>query len=223
MQEPTQSFGKFGQLLEHAGIQHLDDKERNETNHRPHAQRHAASTGHAKDVVIEFVALVPEANAVTTHVRHGLGNVEEMLEELGRDVFVDVIRTVASSRAMRIRFKVYIAIHAVPSDWLMCPPVGSGALRSKMPMLSSPRNPPRKILRPSASFRFTHQVKFSSSLWKTRSRKTRSPFPPCRVAVHLINAPGRPGMHRRIHVAERPLVGRKLAVRMHVPFAREES
>ena len=30
---------------------------------------------------------------------------------------------------------------------------------------------------PSASLRFTHQVKLSSSLWKTRSRKARSPSP----------------------------------------------
>ena len=38
----------------------------------------------------------------------------------------------------------------------------------------------------------------------------------------FVNAPGRPGVHRRIDVAERPLVGRHLAVRMHVPFARHE-
>ena len=71
----------------------------------------------------------------------------------------------------------YIAIQLVPSDCSMWPPVGSGALRSKTPMLSRPRKPPWKTLRPSASLRFTHQVKFSSSLWKTRSRKARSPVP----------------------------------------------
>ena len=72
---------------------------------------------------------------------------------------------------------MYIAIQAVPSDWLMNPPVGNGAERSKIPILSSPRKPPWKTLRPSASLRFTHQVKFSISLWKTRSRKARSPRP----------------------------------------------
>ena len=41
------------------------------------------------------------------------------------------------------------------------PPVGSGALRSKTPMLSSPRNPPAKTLRPAGSLRLTHQLKFS--------------------------------------------------------------
>ena len=71
----------------------------------------------------------------------------------------------------------YIAIQLVPSDCSMWPPVGSGALRSNTPMLSSPRKPPWKTFRPSASFRFTHQVKFSISLWKTRRRKARSPTP----------------------------------------------
>ena len=49
---------------------------------------------------------------------------------------------------MRIRFRQYIAIQLVPSAWLMKPPVGSGALRSNTPMLSSPRKPPWKMLRP---------------------------------------------------------------------------
>ena len=39
---------------------------------------------------------------------------------------------------MRIRFRQYIAIQLVPSAWSMWPPVGSGALRSKTPMLSRP-------------------------------------------------------------------------------------
>ena len=131
-------------------------------------------------------------------------------------------RRTASSSAMRIRFSVYIAIQAVPSDWLMWPPVGSGALRSKMPILSSPRNPPWKMLRPSASLRFTHQVKFSISLWKTRSRKARSPWPPRARAVDLVDPPRRPGVHRRVDVAERPFIGRQLPVRVHVPFAGQQ-
>ena len=101
----------------------------------------------------------------------------------------------------------------------MKPPVGSGALRSNTPMLSRPRKPPWKTLRPCASLRFTHQVKFSSSLWKTRSRKARSPLVAALLAVDLEHPPGRPGVDRRVDVGERPLVGRQLAVRVHVPLA----
>ena len=74
-------------------------------------------------------------------------------------------------------FWQYSAIHAVPSAWSMRPPPGSGALRSKTPMLSRPRNPPWKMLRSSASLRFSHQPKFRISFWNASSRKTRSPLP----------------------------------------------
>ena len=72
---------------------------------------------------------------------------------------------------------VNIAIHAVPSDWSMVPPVGNGLERSKMAMLSRPRKPPWKMLRSFASLRFTHQVKLSSSLWNAISRNLRSACP----------------------------------------------
>ena len=71
---------------------------------------------------------------------------------------------VASSIAIASMFNAYIAIQLVPSDCLRCPPVGSGALRSKTPMLSRPRKPPWKTFMPSASLRLTHHVKLSSSL-----------------------------------------------------------
>ena len=53
------------------------------------------------------------------------------------------------------------------------PPLGSGCERSKTPMLSRPRKPPGKYCGLGV-LRFTHQVKLSSSLWKTRSRKSWS-------------------------------------------------
>ena len=87
-------------------------------------------------------------------------------------------------------------------------------------MLSSPRKPPANRLLPSASLRFTHQVKLSSSLWNTRARKM-----PVALAArpgHLVDAPARPRVHRRIHVAERELVRRDLPVRVHVPLAQEQ-
>ena len=70
----------------------------------------------------------------------------------------------ASSSAICSMFWQYSAIHAVPSAWSSWPPPGSGALRSKTPMLSRPRNPPWKTLRSSASLRLSHQVKFFMQL-----------------------------------------------------------
>ena len=124
----------------------------------------------------------------------------------------------ARSRSM---FRQYMPIQAVPSACSRWPPVGSGAERSNTPMLSRPRKPPWKTFRPSASLRLTHQVKLSSSLWKTRSRNRRSRCPRD-APLDLVDAPGGPRVHRRVHVAERPLVGRELAVGVHVPLAQEE-
>ena len=45
---------------------------------------------------------------------------------------------------------------------------------------------------------------------------------PMVLAVDLEHAPGGPGVHRRIDVAEGPLVGGDLAVRVHVPLARQQ-
>ena len=67
-------------------------------------------------------------------------------------------------------FRQYIAIQLVPSDCSMNPPVGNGLERSNTPILSRPRKPPSKMLLPSESLRFTHHVKFISSLWNTLSR-----------------------------------------------------
>ena len=42
------------------------------------------------------------------------------------------------------------------------------------------------------------------------------------LAIHLEHAPRRPRVDGRIHISERPFVGRQLAVRVHEPFAREQ-
>src|SRR5260370_16876104 len=66
---------------------------------------------------------------------------------------------------------------AVPSACSRWPPVGSAALRSKTPMLSSPRKPPSKRFLPKRSLRFTHQLKFSINFENDRLSKSISPFP----------------------------------------------
>src|SRR5262249_58774799 len=44
-------------------------------------------------------------------------------------------------------------------------------------MLSRPRKPPSNTLLPVRSWRFTHHVKLSSSLWNERSSQSKSPLP----------------------------------------------
>ena len=42
------------------------------------------------------------------------------------------------------------------------------------------------------------------------------------LLVDFVNAPRRPGMHRRIHIAKCPLISGNLPVGMHVPLAQHE-
>src|SRR6202008_3846496 len=109
------------------------------------------------------------------------------------------------------------ATQAVPSACSKWPPVGNGALRSKTPILSRPRNPPSKRLRPKRSLRFTHQPKFDVSLPNIRLRKSRSVWP--RTACSMRN---RKIVDRRVDIAEIPLVGRDLPGRMQVRLAEQE-
>src|SRR6185312_17262092 len=49
------------------------------------------------------------------------------------------------------------------------------------------------------------------------------PIAPATRAGHLVHPPAGPGVHRRVHVPERELVRRQLAVGMHVPLAEQEN
>ena len=118
-------------------------------------------------------------------------------------------------------FWLKTAIQAVPSACSRCPPVGNGALRSKTPMLSKPRNPPSKTFLPNRSLRFIHQVKFSSSLLNADLRKLTSASPRS-DQLGSIQEQRRKGVDRRVHVAEVPLVCRHLTVRMQVEPAEHQ-
>ena len=110
---------------------------------------------------------------------------------------------------MRIRLRQNIPIQPVASDCSSIAPSGLGSLRSITVMLSRPRNPPSKTLLPSRSTLLTQLVKLISSLWKQRSSHSRSAWP-LRDAVHVVDAPHRPRVDRRVEIAELPLVGGQL-------------
>ena len=79
--------------------------------------------------------------------------------------------------------------------------------RSMALMLSRPRKPPANRLSPSGSIRLTHQVKFISSFGQQPGQEVG-----VASAVDVPHVQRRPGMHGRVHVAERPLVGGQRAV-----------
>ena len=136
-----------------------------------------------------------------------------MVSELRRPCLRRRDRGRPTRRLISSMFWQNSAIQAVPSACSRWPPVGSGALRSKTPMLSSPRKPPSNRFLPKRSLRFTHQLKFSISFRKGPLEELQIAF-----AVESLLSPVQeyrgPGMDGRVHIAEVPLVGRNLTGRM---------
>ena len=169
---------KLGQAVEQVGLDGLDGQQRDEADERAHlaaaAPRPCRSGGRRRRTASSsFHSGMP----MPPMSLRAAGDVQEVLEELGRHVLVRrAPRAPARARSPASRGST------CPSTRCRRPgrgaqPRAAAALRSNTPMLSSPRKPPWKTLWPSVSLRFTHHVKLSRSLRKTRSRKPRSATP----------------------------------------------
>ena len=124
---------------------------------------------------------------------------------------------------MRIRFRLYIAIQPCRRPGRCARRSGSGALRSKTPMLSRPRKPPWNTLRPCGVLAVDPPGEVEHAACGTPARGTRGrPGRRRLLAVDLEHPPRGPGVDRRVDVAEGPLVGRELPVGVHVPLARQQ-
>src|ERR1019366_604614 len=141
---------------------------RDHAHHRPGLHEHRLPGRRHEPVVIEPVGLVPQPLAV-----QGLADGGEMLEEPSTRSVAGRCPDRPRTAAMGARGIAEKPIQPVASDCSSVPPTGR-CERSSGPMLSSPRNPPSKTLLPSLSSRLTHQVKLTSSLSKTRLRKSMS-------------------------------------------------
>ena len=172
-------------------------------------------------VVEEAVLLVPEGlSLLTAALGHGLGDVQEVLPELAGHVFVG---RVAIGQLQRNRHHVE-AVHRHPAGavGLLEPPPG-GQLRAAVehadvvepeePALEDVAavgvlavDPPREVER---------QL-LEHALEEHAIADAAAPL------LDLVDAPRRPGVHRRIDIAEVPLICGHLAVGVHVPLAQHQ-
>src|SRR5712692_9182441 len=91
LEKPVRSGAESRQSSEHRSIEYLDGKERDQPDQRAHPRCNSLPAGEVHDVVIEFVLLVPQADPLAADIGHGFGNIEEVLEKFGGDVFVDMV------------------------------------------------------------------------------------------------------------------------------------
>src|ERR1700694_4932195 len=86
--EPLHAPLEPGQAIDDFGLQRLDSKKRNQSDHRADFQEVLFSVGELQDIVVEAVCIVPKGAASTAEIVHGTRDVNEMLKEFAGDVFV---------------------------------------------------------------------------------------------------------------------------------------
>ena len=167
-------------------------------------------------VVIEAVGLVPEAGAAERV--DGVGDVDEVLEELRRDVLVG--RLFGGEFERHGEHQQAVGSHPRGAVGLVQPAAvgqGVGAVEDTDVVEAEEA---------AAEDVASLDVLAVDPPGEVEQQLLEAAFEEEQVAValrvgDLVNAPDRPGVDRRVDVGEVPLVGRELAVRVHVPFPQQ--
>src|SRR3984885_7430075 len=91
LEEPFQTRGKLGQLLQRRGFQNLIGKQRSQSNDGTDFQLDAAAIRENQLIVVELVGFVPQAILIQANTIDRTRDGEEVLEKLRGNVFVRVI------------------------------------------------------------------------------------------------------------------------------------
>ena len=153
-------------------------------------------------------------------VVHGAGDREEVLEELGRDIFVSRIRP----RELERHAEEIEAKHPHPARAIALLEITAARQRRAAIEDADVVEAEKSALENVAAGRVLaiHPPgEVDQQLVEDRFQK-RAIGRALLALFHFVNTPRRPGEHRRVDVAEVPLVGGHLAVRVLVPFAERE-
>ncbi len=218
--EPFHPLPEPLELLEHVGLYGLYGVERYEPHHGAHLQRQVVTVRQVQHVVIELVILVPEAVVAPFGQVYGPRDIEEMLEELGRDVLVagvvlrelygyrEHVEAVHAHPACAVRLLEYHARRelGVPVEYAYVVEPEEPSLEYVLPLGVLPVDPPGEI---------------EEELLKDPLQEM-DVLPSVHLVLNVVNPPGGPGVHGGVDVTERPFVCGYLAVGVHVPFPRQE-
>ena len=171
-------------------------------------------------VIEKSVFFVPQRDAVGAMLVDGLRDVDEVLEKFAGHVFVGRIL----ARKFQRDGQHVQAIHPHPAG-----AVGLLEVPARGQRLRAVKHADVVEAQESA-LKYVHAVGILAihppgeiqQQFVEDALEKAAVGAPADALLDLVHAPRRPGVHRRIHVAERPLVGRQLPVRMHVPFAQQQ-
>src|SRR2546422_6292213 len=218
--EPLYPALEAGQLVDDLGLERLNGEQRDQPHQRAHLDSGVLAVG-VEHVVKESVLLVPQAQALAAEIVHSVGDVDEVLEELRRDILVG---GVVPRQLQRDRQHVE-AVHPHPRRAVGLLEVAArrerrrtiedtdvveakeAALEDVLALGVLAIDPPREV-----------EEQLVEHLLQELAIALSTP-----PALDPVDAERRPRVHGRVDVAERPLVGGDLAVRMHVPLDRKST
>ncbi len=178
------------------------------------------AVGQLQHVVEEAILFVPQSHAVVAAMAHGVGDVEEVFPELAGHVFVARL----FFRQFQRDGQQIQGVHRHPTGAVGLFDVAAGGQRRAAVEHAD------VVQTQEAALEDVHALGVLAvhPPGEVQHQLVEDTLQKCAIAlslallVDLVNAPRGPGMHRRIHVAERPLIGGNLSVGMHVPLAQHQ-
>ena len=173
-----------------------------------------------QNVVVKFVLLIPQPDAFAAKFVHCRGDAEEVLEKLGRDIFVNVVLSRELNRdphqvqrehshpagAVALLEMRAVGEHLVAIEHADIVQPQKAALKNIFSLRVLAVHPPGERDQHFVEDRFQKRAVAFAGL----------------LALDLVNAPCRPRQYRRIHVVKIPFVGGNFPVRMLIPFAHDQ-
>src|SRR5215469_7298099 len=219
--EPLHAALEARQAIHDFRLERFHSEKRNKANYGANLQKMLASVGQAKDVVVEAIFVVPQSHAVDADVVHGVGDVNEMLKEFARDVFVGHVLF----REFQRDGQHIQAVHAHPTGAVRLFKMsagGKGCRTVENTDVVEAQEAPLENVGAVRIFAIDPPGEIEQLLVKDSFEKG-AVGSAADAPLDFVNAPGGPGMHGRIYVAESPFVGGQLPVGMHIPFAEEKN
>ena len=214
------SSGSFSSV---SRVERFDREDRDDADGRADLERDAFAGRQVELIVVELVLRIPQADpgVVVVALRvHRVGDVEEVLEELVREVLVDRIVTREFDRDRQHVERV----DRHPRRAVGLRQVAAGRqLRAAVehPDVVEPEEAALKDVAAGDVLAVHPPGEVEQQLLKDAFEERHVAAPAAPLRFDLVDAVRGPRVHRRVDVVERPLVGRQLTVRMHVALARQ--
>src|SRR6516164_6838688 len=220
LEKPMCPGAESRQLSEHRCPENLDRKKRYQADERAQSQWNSLAAGEVYYIVIEFILLVPQADPVTADISHCPGDIEEVFEELGSDVFIHVVL----ERELKGDAHQVERVHRHPRravSLINVTPARQRFVPVEYPDVVEPQKPALKDI--SALDILTIDPPGEVKHQPVEDTFEKIPVTlAAMLAVYFINPPRRPSVHRRIDITERPFISGQLAIGVHIPVARQQ-